>query len=186
MKIFWKPLYNILKTCFTVLSKNNLNLLFIIPVMTHWKRYLCWETLNAKGEGGSRRWVVITAPTQWTWVWASSGRWWRKDREAWRAAVHGVANSQTCLSDWTTTILHSAVKTLYWLGITHKQLDLTLSGPYFSLKKSSSSILCPAFSSQAILDFLPVFNSKSQLTNVSWTLNPDHVQTVFNHVSHLS
>ena len=25
------------------------------------------------------------------------------DREAWRAAVHGVANSRTRLSDWTTT-----------------------------------------------------------------------------------
>ena len=28
-----------------------------------------------------------------------------KDREAWRAAVHGVAKSQTRLSDWTTTTL---------------------------------------------------------------------------------
>ena len=27
-----------------------------------------------------------------------------KDREAWRAAVHGVAKSQTWLSDWTTTL----------------------------------------------------------------------------------
>ena len=26
----------------------------------------------------------------------------RDDREAWRAAVHGVAESQTRLSDWTT------------------------------------------------------------------------------------
>ena len=26
-----------------------------------------------------------------------------KDREAWRAAVHGVTKSQTWLSDWTTT-----------------------------------------------------------------------------------
>ena len=25
-----------------------------------------------------------------------------KDREAWRAAVHGVTKSQTRLSDWTT------------------------------------------------------------------------------------
>ena len=28
-----------------------------------------------------------------------------KDREAWRAAVHGVAKSQTWLSDWTTNII---------------------------------------------------------------------------------
>ena len=26
-----------------------------------------------------------------------------KDREAWRAAVHGIAKSQTLLGDWTTT-----------------------------------------------------------------------------------
>ena len=26
-----------------------------------------------------------------------------KDREAWRAAVHGVAKSQRWLGDWTTT-----------------------------------------------------------------------------------
>ena len=26
-----------------------------------------------------------------------------KDREAWRAAVHGVTKSQTLLSDWTAT-----------------------------------------------------------------------------------
>ena len=31
-----------------------------------------------------------------------------KDREAWHAAVHGVTNSQTWLSDWTTTKLISA------------------------------------------------------------------------------
>ena len=28
------------------------------------------------------------------------------DREAWRAAIHGVAKSQTLLSDWTELILH--------------------------------------------------------------------------------
>ena len=28
-----------------------------------------------------------------------------KDREAWRAVVHGVAKSQTQLSDWTTNRL---------------------------------------------------------------------------------
>ena len=37
----------------------------------------------------------------WTWVWASSGRWWR---EAWCAAVHGVTKNWTQLSDWTKTV----------------------------------------------------------------------------------
>ena len=43
---------------------------------------------NRGSDGG------LASPTQWTWVWASSGRWWRTG-EAWRAAVHGVAKSQT-------------------------------------------------------------------------------------------
>ena len=43
----------------------------------------------------------MASPTQWTWVWAS--REMVKEREAWHAAVHGVAKSQTLLSHWTTT-----------------------------------------------------------------------------------
>ena len=32
-----------------------------------------------------------------------------KDREAWRAAVHGIVNSRTWLSNWTTTMLKNQV-----------------------------------------------------------------------------
>ena len=36
--------------------------------------------------------------TRWTWVWATSGRWWRTGKPG-----HGVTRSRTQLSDWTTT-----------------------------------------------------------------------------------
>ena len=33
--------------------------------------------LGAGGEGDNRRWDAwMVSPTQWTWVWASSGSWW--------------------------------------------------------------------------------------------------------------
>ena len=60
--------------------------------LTHLKRPWCWERLKARGEGDNGGWYGwIASPTQWTW-------------EAWRAAVHGVAKSQTWLRDWTTII----------------------------------------------------------------------------------
>ena len=45
---------------------------------THWRRPWCWERLKVGGEGDDRRWDSWMAlRTRWTWVWASSGRWWR-------------------------------------------------------------------------------------------------------------
>ena len=45
--------------------------------LTHWKRPWCCERLKAGGEGDDRRDGWMASPTQWTWVWANSGRWWR-------------------------------------------------------------------------------------------------------------
>ena len=45
---------------------------------THWKRPGCWERLKAGGKGDDRGWDgCMPSLTQWTWVWASFGRWWR-------------------------------------------------------------------------------------------------------------
>ena len=69
--------------------------------LTYWKRPWFWERLRAGGEGDDRGWDGwMASPTRWTWVWASSGSWWM-NREAWRAAVHGVTKSQTWLKDWS-------------------------------------------------------------------------------------
>ena len=46
--------------------------------LTHWKRPWHWERLKAGGEGDDRGWDGWMASlTRQTWVWASSGRWWR-------------------------------------------------------------------------------------------------------------
>ena len=45
---------------------------------TRWKRPWCWERLRAGAEGDDRGWAGgMASLTQWTWVWASSGRSWR-------------------------------------------------------------------------------------------------------------
>ena len=64
---------------------------------THWKRPWCWERLMAEGEEGNRGWDG--------WMNMSLCKLWEivNDREAWHVEVHGVAKSQTQLSDWTTT-----------------------------------------------------------------------------------
>ena len=47
--------------------------------LTHWKRPWCWESLRAEGEWGDRDgWM--TSLTQWTWIWANSGRQWKTEK----------------------------------------------------------------------------------------------------------
>ena len=58
--------------------------------------------IEGREEGDDRGWDGWMALLiQWTWTWANSRRWW--GHRAWSAAVHGVAKSQTWLSNWTKT-----------------------------------------------------------------------------------
>ena len=68
--------------------------------LTHFKRPWCWARLKAGEEGDDRRWDA-----GWHhWLDGHESEWTlgvSEDREAWYAAIHGVAKSQTRLSDWT-------------------------------------------------------------------------------------
>ena len=69
LNIHWKD------WCWTW-SSNALVMWFEEP--KHWKRPWCWEPLMSGGEGNDRGWDDwMASPTQWAWVWANSGRWWR-------------------------------------------------------------------------------------------------------------
>ena len=63
------------------------------------KKPWCLERLRAGGEGDNRGWDGwLASSAHWTWVWASSGRWWRTGKP-------GVSQSmgpQRVGHDWVT------------------------------------------------------------------------------------
>ena len=70
------------------------------------------KTLMLGGIGGKRRrgdrgWDGWMASLSW-WTWISELRELVMDREAWRAAIHGVAKSLTQLRDWSDLIWSDA------------------------------------------------------------------------------
>ena len=68
------------------------------------EKTLRWERLKAGGEGDDRGWDGwMASPTQWTWVWASSGSWWWTGKP-------GVLQStglQRVGHDWATELNYS-------------------------------------------------------------------------------
>ena len=69
--------------------------------LTHLKRPWCWERLKAGWEEDSWGWGGwMTSPTQWTWVWVSSGSWWWTGKPG----VLQCMGSQRITHDWATEL----------------------------------------------------------------------------------
>ena len=73
-----------------------------------WKRPWCWERLKVGGEGNDRGWDGwMESPTQWTWVWTSSGSWWWTGKPSMLQSM----GLQRVRHDWATE--------LNWIEIIH-------------------------------------------------------------------
>ena len=68
--------------------------------LTHLKRPWCWERLRARegDDSGQDSWMASL--TRWTWVWASSGRWWWTGKPG----VLQSMGSQRVKHDWGTEL----------------------------------------------------------------------------------
>ena len=93
-------------------SWNSSTLATTCKELTHWKRPWCWEGLGAGREGDDRGWDGSMTITDLMDVSVSELRKLVMDREAWRAAIHGVSKSRTRLSNWTE--LKITQNTLPW------------------------------------------------------------------------
>ena len=81
---------------------------------TNWKRPSCWERLRARGEGGDIGWDGWMASlTQWTRVWANSGRWRRTAKPGVRQFIGLQKVSQRGQSNWTIVYYQTSPEK-YW------------------------------------------------------------------------
>ena len=92
-------------------SWNSSTLVIWCEQLTHQKSPWCWESLRAEGEEGVRGWDRwLDGITDATDMNLGKLREMVRDREAWRAAVHGVTKCRTRLGDWTPPPLANNVQ----------------------------------------------------------------------------
>ena len=109
LRVPWRSHQSILKEINPEFSLEGLRLKLKLQYFGHLmqradllEKTLMLRRLKVGEAGDDRGWDgYMASPTRWTWVWASSGRWWRTGRPG-HGAVHGVTNSWTQLSDWTS------------------------------------------------------------------------------------
>ena len=102
--------------------------------LTHWKRPWWQVRLKAGREGFDRRsdgWMA--SPTQWTWVWASSGSWWWTGK----LGVLQSMGSQRVGHNWATELRLFASPPYFHLNSTHK--IIITHGSQYLVQFSSTS-----------------------------------------------
>ena len=122
------------------------------PDVKNWltgKRPWCWKRLKAGGEGDDSGWDGwMASPTQWTWVWASSGSWWWTGKPG----VLQSMGSQRVRHDWETKLKWIKSRTsIWWYKIHTFVLDSDLSDTILTATDSIFKVSPPTPSEEARL-----------------------------------
>ena len=94
-----------------------------------------WETLGQGGEGEDRGWDGwMSSPSQWTWVWANSRRWWWIGRPG---MLGFIRKSGTQLSDQTELNWTVILSTAPWVVTIWKRLAVGIGFKDYNLLGNS-------------------------------------------------
>ena len=78
--------------------------------LTHLKRPWCWERLKVGEKGDDRGWDGwMASPTQWTWVWVSSGNWWWTGKPG---VLQSMGSQRTGQDEWLNWPKQNKIKLL--------------------------------------------------------------------------
>ena len=144
---------------------------------THWKRPWCWERLRAGREGDNRGWDGWMASLiQWTWAWASSGRWWRTGKVGMlqymglQRSGHSLATEQQQTfggEGWALVLLHCPVIVH---GPSLRMRHDFERGVFFQPKASSKGGLCWELPAATITGVTRLFTAAWRIVMQAWLI----------------
>ena len=83
--------------------------------LSHWEKPRSWERWKVIGEGDDRRWDDwMASQTQWTWVWARSGRWWRTGKPVMLQSMGSQRIRHYWVTEQTNMLIKSTVNLTHW------------------------------------------------------------------------